>query len=80
MGHHTKTGNQTTVKIDVFADFTHDGTVEDVGDAIKAALHRQNITITDLEQSWYYYELGEVVPDPDPNVQHYTSRYRIITQ
>lgn len=74
-----KTGNNTTVTVDVFADNTNDGTVEDAGDAIYAALHRQSITVTGKAVVMCVYELGEIVGDPDPAVQHYTSRYRVLS-
>jgi len=70
-------GNNSTFTIDVYNDESNDASVEDAGDAIKAALHRQSITATGSTVVMCVYEMGGMVGDPDPAVQHYTSRYRI---
>jgi hypothetical protein len=73
-----RSGNNTTISIDVYAKST-DGAdkVEDGGDAIKAALHKQSLTVTGITPFYMAYEFGSMVGGSDG--QHYTSRYRIMS-
>jgi hypothetical protein len=70
-------GNNTTFTIDVIGEQLTDDIVEDAGDAIRTAVDRQAITATGTSVVMITYETGGMVPDDDPNVQHFTSIYRV---
>ena len=72
-------GDTTTLSFDIYTEGASDGQVEEAGDAVKAALHRQPLTVTGVSVVMMVYEMGGLVGDPDPAVQHYTSRYRILS-
>lgn len=70
-------GNSTTVSIDIYTQSSSEGECEDLNDIFKSILHRQPLTVTGCETVYVLYEFGEPVGDPDPTVQHFTSRYRV---
>jgi hypothetical protein len=73
-----QSGNNTTLTIDVWGKSTDgDDGVEDGADAIRAALHKQSLTVTGITPFFMVYEFGGTVGGSDG--QHYTTRFRIMS-
>jgi hypothetical protein len=75
----SRAGNNTTLSIDIYGKSTDgDDGVEDGSDAIKAALHKQTLTVTGQAPFYMVYEFGGYVGGSDS--QHFSSRYRIMSK
>jgi hypothetical protein len=77
------TGNNTTFAIDVYTReslTTGDGEAAIISDIVKASLHRQPLAVSGIDTVMLVYEFGSPVNDRDVTIEHFTTRYRILTQ
>ena len=51
-----------------------------VVDAIYAALHKVDLSISGRAAIYCFFEFTESLPDPDVKLQHMVTRYRIVSQ
>jgi hypothetical protein len=73
-------GNNTTWQVDVWYRGEDKDKALEAGDALRAALDKQTLTVTGMTAFLCVYEMGGLVAGGAADLYHYTSRYRVMAE
>lgn len=73
-------GHEFTVTLHVWDHYRGSKRAREVMDAVYGALHRKDLQVAGQHTVYCYWEFSGAVPDTEPLVQHYATRFRIVVQ